>query len=295
MGMRLLITGWQGQVAQSLIEAGAKRKDVEALAVGRPALDLAKLPTILRTVADQRPDVVINTAAYTAVDKAETEPDAAHALNCEGARMIAETAAARGIPIIHLSTDYVFDGNKTTPYVETDATGPLGVYGRTKLAGEQAVAAANPRHIIVRTAWVHSPFGQNFTKTMLRLAGERTELRVVGDQVGTPTYALHLATALLDIAAAIVGTPADDRRYGIYHAAGSGETSWHGLATHIVAASGKANNVQVLPIATAAYPTPAKRPVNSRLDCSKLQTTFGLVLPPWQEGATDCVSRLTLS
>jgi dTDP-4-dehydrorhamnose reductase len=287
--MRLLITGSHGQVAQSLVEAGANRKDVTAMAVGRPALDLAKLPTILRTIADQKPDVVINTAAYTAVDKAESEPDDAHALNCEGARMIAEAAAARGIPIIHLSTDYVYDGAKPTPYVETDATGPFGVYGRTKLAGEQAVMAANPHHVVVRTAWVHSPFGQNFVKTMLRLAGERDELRVVDDQHGSPTYAPHLASALLDIAAQVAGKT--DAPWGVYHLAGSGETSWHGLAERAVAAWGQ-RPVHVRAITTAEYPLPAKRPMNSRLDSSRATAVFGVTLPAWQEGADACVARL---
>ncbi len=287
--MRLLITGSHGQVAQSLAEAGARRQDVQAMAVGRPALDLAKLPTILRTVADQRPDVVINTAAYTAVDKAESEPEQAHALNCEGARLIAEAAAQRGIPIIHLSTDYVFDGAKPAPYVETDATAPLGVYGRTKMAGEAAVIAANPKHIILRTAWVHSPFGQNFIKTMLRLAAERPELRVVSDQFGSPTYAPHLASAILDIAAAIAGQAAAP--WGIYHLAGQGETSWHGLAEHAVRAAGR-TGVTVKAITTADYPTAAPRPANSRLDSSKAKTTFGVHLPDWRAGADECVRRL---
>lgn len=295
--MRLLVTGWQGQVAQALASAAAKRPDIEALAIGRPALDLVKLPTILRTLADTRPDVVINTAAYTAVDKAEAEPEAASALNCDGARLIAEATAARGIALVHVSTDYVFDGSKSTPYVETDPTGPLGVYGRTKEAGERAVAAANPRHVILRTAWVHSPYGQNFVKTMLRLAGERDEVRVVDDQIGSPTYAPHLASVILDIAQRLAQPGTGDGLHGVFHAAGAGEATWAEVARLVferaVALGGR--SARVVPIATADYPTAAARPANSRLDCSRLRSTYGLALPDWRQGVEDCVGRLIAS
>ncbi len=292
--MRLLITGWQGQVARSLAQAAAKDKSVEALAIGRPALDLVKLPTILRTLSDARPDVVINTAAYTAVDKAETEPAAAQSLNCDGARLLAEASAERGVPIIHLSTDYVFDGSKATPYVESDPTAPLGVYGRSKLAGELAVAAANPRHVILRTAWVHSPFGQNFVKTMLRLGAERKSLRVVDDQVGSPTYAPHLAAAILAVARQIAGAPAGSPHFGLYHGAGRGEVSWCGLAREIFRLSEARGgpSAALEPIPTSGYPTPAQRPANSRLDCRKLEVQFGVALPDWHVGVEDCVERI---
>ena len=292
--MRLLITGWQGQLARSLIEAAAGRPEITALGLGRPALDLCARPSILRTLTDNAPDIIVNTAAYTAVDKAESEAAAAFALNRDGAGMLAESAAARGVPIIHVSTDYVFNGAKTSPYVETDATHPLNVYGASKLAGEQAVAAANPRHVIVRTAWVHSPFGQNFVKTMLRLAASRARINVVADQLGNPTYAPHLAAAILDLAHKINTLKSQDIQWGVYHAAGSGETTWQGLAQavfeHSRAAGGPAAEVD--PIATSGYPTPAVRPLNSRLDCGKLAANFGIRLPGWRDGVGACVQRL---
>ena len=292
--MRLLITGWQGQLARSLAEAATRRPEITALSIGRPALDLCARPSILRTLADNSPDLIVNTAAYTAVDKAETERDAAFALNRDGAGLLAEAAANRNIPIIHVSTDYVYDGAKPTPYIETDATAPINVYGASKLAGEQVVAAANPRHVILRTAWVHSPFGQNFVKTMLRLAETRPALTVVADQLGNPTYAPHLAEAILDIALRLRGLPVGDPKFGLYHATGAGETSWHGLASAVFERSGALGGpvAQVSPIPSSSYPTPAKRPANSRLDCSRLAHVFGVRLPPWQEGAAACVTRL---
>lgn len=289
--MRLLITGWQGQVAQALGEAAARRSDVEALAIGRPALDLVKLPTILRTLSDARPDVIINTAAYTAVDKAETDVEAAFALNRDGAARLAEAAAQRNVPMIHLSTDYVFDGFKASPYVETDPTGPRSVYGRSKREGELAVMAANPRHLVVRTAWVHSPFGQNFVRTMLRLAGERPTVRVVADQTGSPTSAEHLAAVLLDLAA---GLARGEARYGIVHAAGRGETTWAELAREVFSLAAAAGRpaARVEPIGSADYPTKAERPRNSRLDTGLLETGYGLRLPDWREGVAASVRRL---
>ena len=289
--MRLLITGWQGQVAQALGEAAARRADVEALAIGRPALDLVKLPTILRTLSEARPDVVINTAAYTAVDKAETDVEAAFALNRDGAARLAEAAAQRNVPLIQLSTDYVFDGFKATPYVETDPTGPRSVYGRSKREGELAVIAANPRHLIVRTAWVHSPFGQNFVRTMLKLAGDRPVVRVVADQAGSPTSAEHLAAILLELAARLAK---GEERSGILHAAGRGEASWADLAREVFARSAASGGpkAEVEPIGSADYPTKAERPRNSRLDTGVLETAYGLRLPDWREGVAASVKRL---
>ena len=292
--MRLLITGWQGQLAKSLSEAAARRPEITALSIGRPALDLCARPSILRTLTDNSPDLIVNTAAYTAVDKAESEPEAAFALNRDGAGLLAEAAAARGIPIIHVSTDYVFDGRKATPYTEDDATSPLNVYGASKLAGEAAVASANPHHIILRTAWVHSPFGANFVKTMLRLAATRPRLSVVADQLGNPTYAPHLATAIVDIAVQLKGLKAGAAPWGIYHATGSGETSWHGLAAAVFERSRALGGAfaETDPIPASQYPTPSLRPANSRLDGAKLAAVFGLRLPPWQEGVAEGVARL---
>ena len=292
--MRLLITGWQGQVAQALGEAAARRSDIAALAIGRPALDLVKLPTILRTLSDAKPDVVINTAAYTAVDKAETDAEAAFALNRDGAGRLAEAAHQRGVPIIHLSTDYVFDGFKASPYIEQDPTGPRSVYGRSKREGELAVIAANPRHLIVRTAWVHSPFGQNFVRTMLRLAGEQSSVRVVEDQVGSPTSAEDLASLLLDLAAMLA---AGGSSYGIVHAAGRGHASWAEVAREVFARSAKVGGPHAIvqPITTAEYPTKAERPRNSRLDISRLEQELGLTLPDWRVGVARTVARLLTS
>lgn len=291
--MRLLIAGWQGQVARSLVELALARKDIDALSVGRPALDLCQPSSIKSTLVGDRPDIMINTAAYTAVDKAEEEPDAVFQLNAAGAAAFAEAAAKRDIPIIHLSTDYVFDGTKNAPYTEDDTPAPQSVYGRSKLQSEVDVAAANPRHVILRTAWVHSPFGRNFVKTMLGIAAKQDELNVVDDQLGSPTYALHLAAAILEIAAQL-SAKRDDASWGLYHAANAGEVSWHGLATRAFETSGKLGGptATARPITTAEYPTAAPRPANSRLDCSKLERTFGIEMPPWESGVDDCVSRL---
>ncbi|MGF1649125.1 MAG: dTDP-4-dehydrorhamnose reductase [Hyphomicrobiaceae bacterium] len=293
--MRLLITGWHGQVATALVSAAAARTDITALALGRPALDLCAPASIAGALADGRPDVIINTAAYTAVDRAEAEREAAHALNCEGARLIAREAYRRGAAIIHLSTDYVFDGTKPEPYVPSDPTAPINVYGETKLAGERAVAAENPRHAIVRTAWVYSPTGQNFLKTMLRLAEQRDEINVVADQRGSPTYAPHLAEALLDLAREMVARRSDDEAiWGTYHAAGSGEATWAEFAEQIFARSQRLGGAcaRVVPIPTTAYPTPARRPQNSRLDSSSFRQSTGRTLPDWREGVAECLEVL---
>jgi dTDP-4-dehydrorhamnose reductase len=292
--MRILVAGRTGQLAQSLIEASAQRAGWELTAVGRPDLDLQAPPSLARAIAAVRPHVVVNAAAYTAVDRAEREPDLAFAINRDGAGALAKAAAEHGLPIVHVSTDYVFDGRKPGAYDETDGTAPQGVYGRSKLAGEDQVAAANPRSIILRTAWVYSPFGSNFVKTMLRLAVERPELRVVADQRGNPTYAPHLADAILAIAPRLVGAPDGDGPWGVYHAAGQGDTTWHGLAEEVMAAAAARGqpNVRVRAITTEEYPTPARRPANSRLSCDKLARVFGITLPDWSEGVRECVGRL---
>jgi dTDP-4-dehydrorhamnose reductase len=291
--MRLLIVGWHGQIARALVEAAPRCADIEAFAAGRPAIDLMQPGSIARAMTDFGPNVIINAAAYTAVDKAESEQELAFKLNSEGARLLAQAAAKRGAIIIHLSTDYVFDGMKVGPYVEDDITSPLNTYGRSKLEGEVAVRAANPRHIIVRTAWVHSATGQNFVKTMLRLGREKTELSVVDDHIGNPTYAPHLANLLIDIARQVTKAQGDTL-WGTLHAAGTGETSWCGLAREVFRISaefgGPAPNVRA--INSSEYPTLTKRPANSRLDCSKLARTFALALPDWRLGVREGVGRL---
>ena len=292
--MRLLVAGAQGQLARALQDAAQGVDELAVVALGRPQLDLTDRASIARAMAVARPDVVVNAAAYTAVDKAESDAAAAFAVNSDGAGALAAAAASRGCPIIHISTDYVFDGSKPDPYLETDAANPINVYGRSKLAGEAAVAGANGRHVILRTAWVYSAHGHNFLKTMLRLARERAELRVVADQQGTPTYARHLADAVLAIAASLAQGKAPQGPWGTYHVTAAGETTWAGFAADIVAAGAALGvpQVPVIPISTSQYPTPARRPANSRFDCHKLQRVFGLALPPWQQGVRDCLAEL---
>lgn len=294
MGLRLLVAGWQGQVARALVEAAPACADIVACAVGRPALDICEPRSIERALADAGPDVVINAAAYTAVDRAESDGARCMALNRDGARLLAEAAVRRGVPIIHISTDYVFDGRKAAPYVEGDATEPVTVYGRSKLAGEEAVRAANPKHIILRTAWVHSPAGENFVKTVLRLAGENETVRIVADQRGNPTYAPHFVDALLSVARQAAGQDGGWAHWGVYHAAGTGAATWCEVAGEVLrrSADWKGPVARVEAIASVDYPTVAARPMNSELDCGKLARVFGARLPPWREGVAACVGRL---
>ncbi len=290
--MRLVVTGVHGQVVRALVERAPA--GVTVVALGRPDLDLADAPAIAPALAAVGADVVINAAAYTAVDKAETERDAAFAINATGAGAVAAAAHGLGVPLIHVSTDYVFDGAKPAPYVETDPTGPTGVYGASKLAGEAAVMAAHPGAVIARTAWVYSPFGANFVKTMLRLAATREELGVVADQFGNPTSALDIADGLLQIAANLLARPAEPALTGLFHMTGSGEASWAGFAEAVFAASAAHGGpvARVNPIATTQYPTPARRPANSRLDCTRLATVHGVRLPDWRGSVEQIVARL---
>ena len=246
----------------------------EIIHLGRPQLDLAVPETVEPALKAAAPDIVVNAAAYTAVDQAEREPEIASAVNGTGAGAVAEAARALGVPVIHLSTDYVFDGNKTSAYVEEDLVAPASVYGASKLAGEQAVAAATDDHVILRTAWVYAPYGKNFVRTMLALAESRDEVRVVADQLGSPTYAPDIAVAIVGIARNLLRNPCDPLLRGIFHLAGSGETSWAGFASAIfafLAAKGLRKPV-LTPIASADYPTPARRPANSRLNCRQARS-----------------------
>ncbi|MFD1793569.1 dTDP-4-dehydrorhamnose reductase [Ochrobactrum teleogrylli] len=292
--MKMVVTGREGQVVQSLLEKAAQRPDLEVIALGRPELDLADPATIRKAIADAKPDVVVSAAAYTAVDQAEDEPELALAVNAAGAAVVAEAAKACGAPVIHLSTDYVFAGNSDRPYVETDPTGPRSVYGSSKLEGERLVAAANPQHIILRTAWVYSPFGKNFVKTMLRLAETRDGLSVVSDQWGNPTSALDIAEAIIRVADHLAAKP-DFADYGVYHLAGTGDINWSGFARGIFAESAKHGGptAEVTDIATADYPTKAARPANSRLSTEKFTTTFGWSMPHWQASLAEVVKRLS--
>ena len=292
--MRLLIAGWQGQVARALVESAPACPEVKACAVGRAALDICSARSIERALSDIEPTLVINSAAYTAVDQAETEVERAYALNRDGARLLAEASARRGIPIIHLSTDYVYGGQKGEAYVEDDPTEPVTVYGKSKLEGEEAVRAANPKHIILRTAWVFSPSGRNFVKTMLSRAAENEHISVVHDQRGSPTYAPHLVNAILDLARKLSAAKEGQVPWGVYHATGAGTATWCEMAQEVFRCSAKLGGPTAVvdPIKSADYPTPAQRPTNSQLDCSKLESAFGIKLPPWQVGVAECVERL---
>ena len=283
----ILVTGGTGQLAAAL----ARSPDIKV--VGRPAVDFDQLDTIDAAFAAASPALVVNAAAWTAVDAAETDPAGAMRANRDGPVRLAELCAAAGIPLIHISTDYVFDGDKRAPYVETDPTNPTGVYGATKLAGEQAVLAACPRAIIIRTAWVYSATGKNFVRTMLTLGKTRDHLRVVADQRGCPTAAGDLADIVLGVAHAATSGWRDDYA-GIFHSGGTGETTWHGFAEAIFAQAARhgARTPIVEPITTADFPTPAKRPADSRLDCSKLERVFGLRQPAWQTSLANVVETL---
>lgn len=290
--MRLVVTGREGQVARSLVERASRHEGIEVVAVGRPDLDLEDPATVLPALAEAAPDLVVSAAAYTAVDRAEAEPARAFAVNEAGAGHVAAAAARLGVPVVHLSTDYVFAGEGQGAHAEADPTGPQGIYGASKLAGEEAVARANPRHFILRTAWVYSPFGANFVRTMLRLAGEREEVAVVGDQWGNPTSALDIADALLHAAPAM--RAGECGLCGVYHLAGSGETSWHGFARHVFAASAAHGgpSARVREIATADYRTAAKRPRNSRLSSARFAAAFGFAAPDWRRSTEEVVARL---
>lgn len=290
--MRIAVTGRTGQVAQALLERGPAA-GVEVIAVGRPKLDLANVDTVEPALRAAAPDVIISAAAYTAVDAAESEPQMAHAVNGRGASAVARAAATLGIPVVHLSTDYVFSGNIDRPYREDDETGPVGVYGRSKLAGEIAVAAATPNHVILRTAWIYSPFGANFVRTMLRLAETRDVVGVVADQRGSPTSAHDIADAIVRVSVNLMAQP-DAGLLGIFHLAGRGEATWADLAEFVFTSSRAHGgpSARVERIATSTYSTAAKRPSNSRLDCGKLRAVHGVTMPDWRVSVAACVGRL---
>jgi dTDP-4-dehydrorhamnose reductase len=287
--VRILLTGRQGQVARSLAEKVAGLDDLQLVSAGRPEVDMAQRGSVARVIRALVPDLVINAAAYTAVDQAEDEPELAMRINAEAAGEAAATAREVGAGIIQISTDYVFDGQAREPYAEDAPTNPLSVYGRSKLAGEEAVRAANPEHIILRTAWVFSPFGRNFVRTMVAAARERDVLDVVDDQRGSPTSALDLADAILAIAA---GWPAGSGH--TYHLAGSGAASWFEVASEVMANCRRLGlaAAEVRPIRTADWPTKAVRPPVAVLDCSRIERDLGLRLPDWRQSVAAVVDRL---
>jgi dTDP-4-dehydrorhamnose reductase len=289
--MRIAVTGRRGQVVSALRERAPP--GIEIVALGRPELDLADARSVARAFEGLDCAAIINAAAYTAVDKAESEPEAAMRVNADGAAYVAEAAARLNAPLLQLSTDYVFDGTLDRPYREDDPVGPTTAYGRSKLAGERRVAEIHPRSVILRTAWIYSPFGVNFVRTMLRLARSREEIDVVDDQHGNPTSALDLADALLAVARRLVEDPSR-RDFGVFHLAGAGEASWADLAEAtfaIFARHGRARP-KVRRVASAQFPTPARRPANSRLDTAKFAAVYGFSLAEWTQSLPACVERL---
>lgn len=289
--MKVLVLGSNGQLGFELMRASwASGTDVVGLPY--PEFDVTRPGDVETAVAAHAPDLLINATAHTAVDKAESEVELSFAINRDGPGAMAAACAKRGIPLIHVSTDYVFDGTKDGPYTEDDPINPLGVYGASKAAGEEAVRQASPHHVILRTSWVYSAYGTNFVKTMLRLGREREEMRVVADQHGSPTAAADLAAAIVQIAATIEKTGAT--AWGTYHLTGSGTTTWYEFADRIFQRLHKrtGKRPRLIAIGTADYPTPARRPANSRLDCSRARDQLGVACPPWQDSLDRVIAEL---
>ncbi|WP_248751163.1 dTDP-4-dehydrorhamnose reductase [Pseudomonas sp. MWU15-20650] len=287
--LKILITGQHGQVSRELQQR--LQGLGELIVLGRDQLDLADADLIRQQVRAHRPSLIINAAAHTAVDLAESEPDSAFAINAIAPGILAEEAKALGIPLIHYSTDYVFDGSKPAPYTENDKPNPLGVYGQSKLAGEQAIAAVGGEYLILRTSWVYSSHGKNFLLTMQRLLQEKPQMRIVADQIGAPTWAGTIANSTRALIERWQAGNAGD--WGVYHLTAQGETSWFGFAEAIgeqLRASGRAC-AELEAIPSSAYPTPAKRPLNSRLDCSRLQQQWHVSQPQWQDALHECLAQ----
>ena len=303
-GVRILVTGGSGQVGEALTRVLTPLGEV--VAPGRAELDLADADSIRRAMREVRPRLVVNAGAYTAVDKAESEPELTAAINAAAPGVLAEEAKKIGAGVIHFSTDYVFDGAKNAPYVEADTTGPLNVYGRTKLEGEQALVASGAAHLIFRTSWVYGATGKNFMRSILRMAREREVLRIVADQHGAPTWREQLARMTAHVIARIEARATENGAElseamrsisGVYHATGAGETTWFGFATAIVddarELDPEAKLARIEAISTAEYPTPAARPKNSRLDCAKLERVFGWRMPEWRESVKQVIAELS--
>ncbi|MFP3406665.1 dTDP-4-dehydrorhamnose reductase [Pseudomonas sp. SIMBA_065] len=285
--MKIVVCGRNGQVAQALQAQLVGLGELHVL--GREQLDLAQPEALRGPLRQLAPDLIINAGAYTAVDQAEHEPERAFAINAHGPGVLAEEAARLGAPLIHYSTDYVFDGSKATPYTEQDAPNPLGVYGQSKLAGEQAIAAVAGQHLILRTSWVYSLYGRNFLLTLQRLLQEKPQLRIVDDQIGAPTWAASIAASTRVLVERWQAGQAG--AWGTYHLTAQGETSWFGFA-QAIAEQLKAQGLpcaELLPIPSSNYPTPARRPLNSRLDCSRLAHEWHIRLPHWQQALIDCL------
>lgn len=299
--VRILLTGASGQVGGDLLQLLPVGS---VIAPGRSDLDLRDAESVKKFIRKVKPEWIINPAAYTAVDKAESEPEHAYAINADAPRAMGEAAAELGIPVIHFSTDYVFDGSGTRPWVEDDLTGPLGVYGASKLAGEEALAESGAAHLMFRTSWVYSSRGKNFLRTILHLAQERPELRIVNDQHGAPTWSRDLAKLVIHVMEEVTERTANSGPVqdavrsvqGVYHSADSGETTWFGFAREFLRLAAttrpEVRLARLVPIASTEYPTPARRPSNSRLDCSRLQRVFGFTMPAWEESAAAVIAEM---
>lgn len=289
-GWRILVTGGSGQLAQTLKHCGGDA----VMVVGRPLFDFEQPDTVVRVMQDMRPDLVINTAAWTAIDAAEEEPDRARLTNTEGPALLAWLCAGQAVPLLHVSTDHVFSGTRGRPYRETDPTDPRSVYGRSRAEGEKAVLAACARAMVVRTSWVYGPYGRNFVRTMLEAACRETQLQVVADQSGHPTAAPDLADALLQVAARIRQSGWQPAYRGVFHVAGGGSATWHELASAAVAHAGRHGHPAppVMPVMTADRPTAAARRVDARLDCGRFRQVFGLELPHWRDSLGAVVETM---
>jgi dTDP-4-dehydrorhamnose reductase len=294
--MKIALFGRSGQVGRELEQVLPALGRL--VAFGRDDADLERPDSVRAVLRREEPDIVVNAAAYTAVDKAESEPERARQINADTVGIMADEVARRGGWLVHYSTDYVFDGTKSASYVETDPTGPLGVYGRTKLAGEQLIAGSGCRHLIFRTSWVYAAHGSNFIRTILRLGQEREELSVVDDQIGAPTSANRIAAVTAAAIGRLAGEESTLPESGLYHLAAEGATSWHGLAT-LIAATARAGGLplriepdRIRPIPSSAWPQAARRPANSRLDTTRLRKTFNLTLPAWQDDVRQVIAEL---
>lgn len=291
--MHIVTVGASGQVARALVEYGSKNA-VQVTAMGRPNVDLTKPNTMHSVLRAASADIIVNAGAYTAVDDAEQNQEIAYNVNARGPAFLARCARDLDVPLVHLSTDYVFDGEKDEPYTEEDSISPLGQYGKTKAAGELGVLETTSDHVILRTAWIFSPYGRNFVTNMLRLAQEQHSIPVVCDQYGSPTYALDLAAGIIAISRNLINSRSDATLRGVFHIAGHGYASWAEVATTIFNYSRSHNGpaAEVMPIPMAEYAALAPRPRNSRLDCTKVARIHGITLPPWNSALQICVSRL---
>ncbi len=291
--MKILVTGAQGQVGKELVQI-AKQQNHDVIAAARTELDITNETDVTQYILSQQPDIVINAAAYTAVDKAESEQELAFAINRDGAKFLALTCKEHNIPLLHISTDYVFDGSNAEAYKESDTVSPLGIYGESKWQGEEAIRQQLKHHIILRVAWVFGAQGNNFVKTMLRLGNERDELNVVADQFGGPSAAKNIALSLIALAEQFESN--QSLAWGTYHYCGTPKTSWCDFAKEIFKQAFEMNllekQVKVNAITTAEYPTPAKRPVNSMLNCEKISDTFAIEMPDWKVSLQQVLSEL---